>query len=191
VPIACSDADLQFSSEASSPVPAGPLSCSGIYQPTDDDSDGFDLDVFPDPGPTGAPASSLTPFNGQNAFGTWTLFVVDDTAGDGGSIESWTLNFNTRSLGLTRQTTPPSTQRVERDGVIQFAIRRSGGSATAPLQAASVNWVAEGCQSSPLMLAPPPPAVLGSDFAPAGGVVPLAPGQTDAPAASRSSGWSP
>ena len=106
--------DLQFSSEATGPVPDDPLLCSGVYQPTDDDSDEFDLDVFPDPGPAGATGGSLTPFNGQNYFGAWRLFVVDDTPGDGGSIASWDVRFNTRQLGLTRQGSPPASSRTER-----------------------------------------------------------------------------
>lgn len=172
--------NIRFSSEAAGPVPAGALACTGSYQPTDDDTDDLDLDVFPDPGPATTPGGSLTPFNGQTPAGLWRLFVVDDTAGDGGSIASWTLDFNTRQYGLTRQASPPTSSRSEHDGVIQFAIHRSGGSATAPLQVATVDWVAEGCQPTPLWPAPPPSAVLGSDFVPAGGTVALAPGQTDA-----------
>jgi subtilisin-like proprotein convertase family protein len=172
--------DLTFSSEAAGPVTSDPLPCGGTYQPTDDDSDEFDLDGFPDPGPPGTPGSSLTPFNGQNWFGTWKLFVVDDTSGDAGSIANWRPDFNTRLLGLTRQASPPASTRYERDGVVQFAIHRSGGSATAPLQAATVNWVAHDCEANPLLPAPPPSATAGSDYVPAGGTVALAPGQTDA-----------
>jgi subtilisin-like proprotein convertase family protein len=172
--------DIRFSSEAAGPVPSDTLACTASYQPTDDDSDDLDLDVFPDPGPAAAPGSSLTPFNGQRPAGAWKLFVVDDTPGDGGSIADWTLAFNTRPLGLTRQASPPTSNRYERDGVVQFAIHRSGGSATAPLQAATVNWVAQDCQANPLVPAPPPSATAGSDYIPAGGTVALAPGQTDA-----------
>jgi len=172
--------DLEFSSEATGPVPGDPLLCGGVYQPTDDDSDELDLDVFPDPGPAGTPGSSLTPFNGQNAFGSWRLFVVDDTSGDGGSIGSWNVRFNTRSLGLTRQASPPTVNRSEHDGVIQFVIHRTGGSATAPLQAATVDWAAQECLPQPLVPAPPPSATAGSDYLPGSGTVALAPGQADA-----------
>jgi subtilisin-like proprotein convertase family protein len=173
--------DFRFSSEATGPVPSDiPLPCGGTYQPTDDDSDEFDLDGFPDPGPADAPGSSLTVFNGQTPNGTWKLFVVDDTSGDGGAIDFWTLSFNTRAFGNTRQASPPTSNRSEHDGVLQFAIRRSGGSSAAPLQAATVDWVAHDCLPDPLVSAPPPSAVLGSDFLPAGGTVALAPGQTDA-----------
>ena len=171
--------DLRFSAQATGPVPSDPLLCSGTYQPTDDDSDEFDLDTFPDPGPAGPTGTSFTPFNGQTPNGAWKLFVVDDSSGDGGSIANWTLSFNTREFGLTRQASPPASRRLERDGVIQFAIRRSGGSEAAPLQGATVDWVAHDCQPNELVPAPPPSGVLGSDFAPAGGTVALAPGQTD------------
>jgi subtilisin-like proprotein convertase family protein len=172
--------DLQFSSEATGPVPDDPLLCGGVYQPTDDDSDDLDLDVFPDPGPAGTPGSSLTPFNGQNAAGTWRLYVVDDTSDDGGSIVDWRVVFNTRLLGQTRQASPPTNTRSEHDGVIQFAIHRTGGSATAPLQAATVDWAAQECQPQPLVPAPPPSATAGSDYVPVSGTVALGPGQADA-----------
>lgn len=172
--------DLEFSSEATGPVPDDPLLCGGVYQPSDDDSDGLDLDVFPAPGPAGTLGSSLTPFNGQTPAGAWKLFVVDDTSGDGGSIATWNVRFNTRMLALTRQASPPAITRSEPDGVIQFAIHRTGGSATAPLQAATVNWVAQDCQPQPLVPAPPPSATAGSDYLPVSGTVALAPGQSDA-----------
>jgi large repetitive protein len=172
--------DLRFSSEATGPVPPDPLQCDGTYQPTDDDSDEFDLDAFPDPGPMGTPGSSLTPFNAQTPNGTWRLFVVDDTSGEGGSIGNWALNFNTREFALTRQASPPASSRTEPDGVIQFVVHRSGGSATAPLQAATVGWVAQDCQPQPLVPAPPPSATAGSDYLPVGGTVALALGQADA-----------
>ena len=42
--------------------------------------------------PSGA-ATFASKFNGTNANGTWSLYVVDDAGGDGGSIASWSLNL--------------------------------------------------------------------------------------------------
>jgi subtilisin-like proprotein convertase family protein len=56
-------------------------------------------------------ASPLTPeeplglFSGDDPNGTWTLTISDDLAGDGGSLDSWTLNITTATcqscLGIT------------------------------------------------------------------------------------------
>jgi subtilisin-like proprotein convertase family protein len=49
------------------------------------------------PALTGVVRSSqaLSAFNGQNSAGTWTLRVADNYNGDGGSLNSWSLNFCT------------------------------------------------------------------------------------------------
>jgi subtilisin-like proprotein convertase family protein len=41
------------------------------------------------------PAQALSTFNGQNSAGTWTLTVADNYSGDGGTLNSWGLNFCT------------------------------------------------------------------------------------------------
>lgn len=41
------------------------------------------------------PTQALSTFNGQNSAGTWTLTVVDGYSGDGGTLNSWGLNFCT------------------------------------------------------------------------------------------------
>ena len=42
-----------------------------------------------------APEEALGAFNGESPNGTWTLMVSDDTTGDGGSIDNWSLNLTT------------------------------------------------------------------------------------------------
>jgi uncharacterized repeat protein (TIGR01451 family) len=61
--------------------------------------------------PTGAGLSAL---NGSPANGTWSLYVLDDNAGDSGSIGDWSLTLTTAntvnpaaSLSLTMSSTPP------------------------------------------------------------------------------------
>ena len=45
------------------------------------------------------PHNPLSAFNGENMQGTWTLRVNDGQQGDGGSINSWGLLFNSDCLG--------------------------------------------------------------------------------------------
>ncbi len=64
---------------------------SGTFKPTNIGA----ADTFPAPAPVGfSSASPLSVFNGTNPNGTWSLYVVDDTAADAGSITGgWALNF--------------------------------------------------------------------------------------------------
>ncbi len=39
------------------------------------------------------PSQALSTFNGQNSAGIWTLTVIDGYSGDGGTLNSWSLNF--------------------------------------------------------------------------------------------------
>lgn len=74
---------------------------SGTYAPTN-----FALggpDVFPSPAPAGPYGSTLSVFSGTDPNGTWSLFAVDDTFIDTGSIAG---GF---SLNFTTSTPPPGT----------------------------------------------------------------------------------
>lgn len=42
-----------------------------------------------------APEEAMAAFIGENPNGTWTITISDDLAGDGGSLDTWTLNFAT------------------------------------------------------------------------------------------------
>jgi subtilisin-like proprotein convertase family protein len=93
---ACGDADVanfiwRFDDEAAAPLPdAGP--CFPINnQPTNIDNG---VDTWGAPAPAGPHGSVLSDFDQENPNGTWSLFVVDDAAGDSGSIASgWTLEL--------------------------------------------------------------------------------------------------
>jgi subtilisin-like proprotein convertase family protein len=53
-------------------------------------------DVFPGPAPAPSPATGLSAFNGTNPNGVWSLYVLDDLAGDSGSISrGWSIDFTT------------------------------------------------------------------------------------------------
>jgi subtilisin-like proprotein convertase family protein len=45
------------------------------------------------------PEEALSAFLGENPNGTWTLTVSDDLAGDGGSIDSWSITIVNQSCG--------------------------------------------------------------------------------------------
>ena len=174
--------DLRFSDQATVPVPAGDLPCDGTYLPTDDDSDPLDLDVFPAPAPAASFGSSLAVFNSLDPNGIWSLYVVDDTLDDGGSIGEWWPRVETRPPGLVRL---PLQMRVsERQGAVSLRVRRSGGSAEAPLRAGSVSWTAGPCPEAPPsgVLAGWDPGVAATadqDFTPAQGTLALAPAETE------------
>jgi subtilisin-like proprotein convertase family protein len=69
---------------------------SATYQPTNNGPIGpTSTDVWPAPAPTPSGSTSLAAFEGVNPNGTWQLFVVDDFAGDVGSIAGgWALNIS-------------------------------------------------------------------------------------------------
>jgi uncharacterized repeat protein (TIGR01451 family) len=52
--------------------------------------------TFPSPAPTNGYGTALSVFNGANPNGTWSLFVLDDSAGDDGQItDGWSLQIKT------------------------------------------------------------------------------------------------
>src|SRR6185369_10209742 len=48
-------------------------------------------DNMPEPAPLGPYKTSLSAFNGTDANGTWSLYVVDDALMDTGRIAGWSL----------------------------------------------------------------------------------------------------
>ncbi|TDN93246.1 Ig-like domain-containing protein [Microbacterium sp. BK668] len=95
--------------DTGAPVPT-PL-VSGTFRPTDDDSDVPDAG-FPAPAPIPSTATALATFDGTNANGMWSLWVVDDATGDAGSIAGgWCLTITTTTPTTTTITSSvnPST----------------------------------------------------------------------------------
>jgi subtilisin-like proprotein convertase family protein len=63
---------------------------SGIYRPVNFVAG----DSFPAPAPLPTPATTLSAFQGTDPNGTWSLYVVDDAAGDTGTIAGgWQIDF--------------------------------------------------------------------------------------------------
>ena len=95
--IGVTNAVLKFDDSSPLALPQeGPI-VSGTYHPTDyTDLPPDDVDVFLAPAPAGPYATALSAFNGQNANGLWSLYVMDDFAGDNGRIAGgWQLSFST------------------------------------------------------------------------------------------------
>jgi len=100
-----SDITVNVADNGATPLPdSGPLVDGTTYQPFNADTTGDEFPL-PAPGPPynePASASSATfasVFNGLTADqvnGTWSLFITDDTDGNGGSISGgWSLNIST------------------------------------------------------------------------------------------------
>jgi subtilisin-like proprotein convertase family protein len=74
-------------------APIGATVVSGAFRPTNIGAG----DLFPAPAPAGPyPDTQLSIFNGVDPNGTWSLYVVDDTATDIGNFNGgWRLNITT------------------------------------------------------------------------------------------------
>jgi subtilisin-like proprotein convertase family protein len=58
------------------------------------------------------PEGALSPFNNEDPNGTWTLTIVDDAAGDSGTLVSWSLAIATSDMALTPTTSSTSSTTV-------------------------------------------------------------------------------
>lgn len=86
--------NLTFDDAASSTLPELTAILDGAFRPTDY----APVDNFDAPAPAGPYATTLSAFNGTNPNGIWTLYIMDDTDQNFGSIlTGWTLNISTVS----------------------------------------------------------------------------------------------
>ena len=102
---AINNTTLTFDDAAAASLLDSSTIVSGTYKPTDYVTG----DSFPSPAPAGPYGTALSAFNGLNPNGTWSLYVLDDAAGDSGSIAGgWSLNFTypTASLPAISLTSP-------------------------------------------------------------------------------------
>jgi subtilisin-like proprotein convertase family protein len=88
------DVNLTFDDSAAQFIASNAKLQSGTYKPTDIDL-GRTVDTFPSPAPTGPYSSTLAAFNGSNANGIWSLYVVDDAHLGEGTITGWSLSIRT------------------------------------------------------------------------------------------------
>lgn len=96
-----SNLTLTFDDQAANFLPDEDPAVSGSYKPTNYGPSSADAcpgepatDSWPG-APAGPYGSTLSVFNNTNPNGTWNLYVVDDCAGDAGSISGgWSLIFS-------------------------------------------------------------------------------------------------
>jgi len=91
-----SNLQLTFDQTSSNTLPSGSGLASGTYRPANYSQP----DDFPVPGPgSGNYSADLSVFNGLDPNGVWQLLVVDDEAGDTGSITNgWSLSFQSATV---------------------------------------------------------------------------------------------
>jgi hypothetical protein len=86
--------NLTIDDAAATPLPSSAFG-SGSFQPTNI-NDGEGSDTYSSPAPVGPHGSAMSVFNATAPNGTWSLFIVDDFAPDGGSISGgWTVSIST------------------------------------------------------------------------------------------------
>jgi len=91
-----SNLTLTLSDAAASSLPSSGAFTSGTYKPTDYSANPPGTDTFPAPAPASPYATTLSVLNGTDPTGTWSLFIVDDGAGDQGNLSGgWTLTITT------------------------------------------------------------------------------------------------
>lgn len=82
---AISNVNLLFDDEAPAKIPSNAAIASGSYKPTNE----APTDTFDPPALAAGPYfSSLSIFDGTLPNGTWSLFIKDFSAGDGGSLNA-------------------------------------------------------------------------------------------------------
>ncbi len=85
--------NLTFDDAASRSLPSSTPIVSGIYKPSNFDGS---PDIFPPPSPPNASGTTLSVFSASGPNGIWSLYVIDDTAGDIGRIVGgWGLTIST------------------------------------------------------------------------------------------------
>jgi len=115
---------------------------TGSYKPTNYDTT---TDAFGSPAPGAPYVTNLATFNGQPANGAWSLYALDDGAGDQGSIAGgWSLTITT--TGAARVVSVEESLRITAvtlndQGAVQVTVSGPIGHSYA-LQASSdfINW---------------------------------------------------
>lgn len=96
-----SNLTFTFTNTAGGSMPSGAQLSSGTFAPTNFDPTA-NVDGFPAPAPLVGPyGSSFAPFIGTNPNGTWSLYIVDDVAGNTGQFSGgWSITVTTPNPAL-------------------------------------------------------------------------------------------
>ena len=91
---AANSINLSFDQTAIGAIPdAGSGLVAGTFSPFNYEAT---ADTFPSPGPVGAHGNTFDLFKGNTPNGNWSLFIVDDTPSDAGSITNgWSIGITT------------------------------------------------------------------------------------------------
>ena len=97
--------NFTFNNTAGTSMPSGSQLASGTYAPSNFDPVG-DVDGFAAPAPLVGPyGSSFNPFLGTNPNGTWSLYVIDDVAGNDGQFAGgWSMTITTSGTSALQLT---------------------------------------------------------------------------------------
>jgi hypothetical protein len=147
----------------------------GVFAPRDI-HDG-DSDLFPAPAPAGPYGASLSELAANGANGTWSLYVMDDTAGDGGSITSWRLRISSRdpqTVGARTEQLSPPFGWSEGIGLVRVRVARLAPGAG--LHPAAVSYATSPWSFPGSNVAPTP----GQDYTPVAGTLEWGAGDGDA-----------
>ena len=110
-----------FDNVSGTSMPSGSQLASGTFTPTNFDPVG-DVDGFPAPAPLVGPyGGSFAPFIGTNPNGTWSLYIVDDVAGNNGQLAGgWSITVTTAAAPTLQLTSAVS--RKTHTGVGDFDV---------------------------------------------------------------------
>ena len=104
-----SNINLTFDDEATTALPDSDQLTSATYRPNQgtiaDHGGCLAPESFPDPAPASPYGTTLSVFDDSDPNGAWKLYVIDDSAGDTGSISGWSLDISTTPPA---DTTPPT-----------------------------------------------------------------------------------
>lgn len=100
---AADNVDLLLDSDATTALPQSTALTSGTFKPANYDPVS-DSDTFSAPAPGTPYGTSLDAFDGIDPNGTWTLYVMDDTASNTGSLDHWELNITGALHGVPTET---------------------------------------------------------------------------------------
>ena len=122
---AVSNLSITFTDSSSALLPDNSALTSGIYKPTNFDG----VDTFPSPAPQGAfTGSTLGAFYGSNPNGTWSLYVVDDTGANAGTIAGgWNLDIQSSVNACVLSVTPTAQAFSSAGGTGSFQINIPNG----------------------------------------------------------------